>query len=141
MAADRMAKELLGIAVGAESEAVKLAAIKDVLDRIGITAKHELEIGLKPYESVLAQLENVQAGSRAAFRNEPVRELPAVVEQDELEQYDELEDEPNVLMPDELERGSGDDSAPMLPVVGQFVGMLSLEAAVSAAATMRRGGR
>ena len=52
-AADRMAKELLGIATGAESESVRLAAIRDALDRSGIRAPSQVEIGIKPYEENL----------------------------------------------------------------------------------------
>ena len=38
-ASERLARQLLGIAEGAESEAVRLAAVKDALDRAGIQAK------------------------------------------------------------------------------------------------------
>jgi len=40
-----MAKELLGIATGAESESVKLAAVRDALDRAGLAKPAQVEIG------------------------------------------------------------------------------------------------
>lgn len=49
-AADRMARELLGIATSAESESVRLAAVKDALDRAGLGAKQALELSTKPLE-------------------------------------------------------------------------------------------
>lgn len=49
-AADRMARELLGIATSAESESVRLAAVKDALDRAGLGAKQALELSAKPLE-------------------------------------------------------------------------------------------
>lgn len=54
-AAELMAKQLLGIAVGAESESVKLAAIRDALDRAGLKAPSEVVLSqgdTKPYETV-----------------------------------------------------------------------------------------
>ena len=58
MAADPMAKELLGIATGAESESVRLAAIRDALDRSGLAAKTavEVEISAKPFELVFDKI-------------------------------------------------------------------------------------
>ena len=54
-AAELMAKQLLGIAIGAESESVKLAAIRDALDRAGLKAPSEVVLSQgesKPYETV-----------------------------------------------------------------------------------------
>jgi hypothetical protein len=53
-AADRLARQLLGIAEGAESEAVRLAAVKDALDRAGVQAKTAaaVEVTVKPFEKV-----------------------------------------------------------------------------------------
>ena len=70
MAADRMAKELLGIASADDAPpAVKLAAIRDALDRAGLGAKTavEVEVGLKPFEQLLTDM-TMGSGSRAASR-------------------------------------------------------------------------
>jgi len=42
LAADRMAKELLGIATDGQSELLKRNAIRDALDRAGLGAKAEV---------------------------------------------------------------------------------------------------
>ncbi|MFC9968504.1 hypothetical protein ACFVH4_30115 [Nocardia ignorata] len=59
MQADRMVKELLGIATNADTPAaVKLAAIKDWLDRAGVSAKTavEVEVNLKPWEQIFEKI-------------------------------------------------------------------------------------
>ena len=65
LAADRMARELLGVATNADSEAVKLSAVKDALDRAGLAAKTDVTVEVKPWESVLADLSGVAQISRA----------------------------------------------------------------------------
>ena len=69
-AADRMAKQLLGIALTAESEAVMLAAVKDALDRAGLKAPSEVVLsqgGTKPYEEIFDSIATTtRAESRAA---------------------------------------------------------------------------
>lgn len=64
-AADRMAKQLLGIALSADSEAVMLAAVKDALDRAGLKPTSEIVLSpgeSKPYEEVF---DSIAGGSRA----------------------------------------------------------------------------
>jgi hypothetical protein len=80
LAADRMARELLGIATGAESEAVKLAAVKDALDRAGLAAKTAVEVEVKaPWEDVFADVAQIsRAESRA--RRGITDDTPALAE-------------------------------------------------------------
>lgn len=67
-AADLMAKQLLGIALTADSEAVKLAAIRDALDRSGLKPPAEVVLSqgeAKPYEELF---DDIAGGSRAESR-------------------------------------------------------------------------
>ncbi len=50
---DRLARELLGIATSAESEAVKLNVIRDALDRGGLGAKTKVSVEVKPWEQLM----------------------------------------------------------------------------------------
>jgi len=66
-----MAQQLLGVALTAESEAVKLAAIKDVLDRGGLKAPSEgvLSQGeTKPYEELFEGIATVSREESRARR-------------------------------------------------------------------------
>ena len=59
MAADRMARQLLGMATDPNvADPVKLAAIKDALDRGGIQSKTavSVEVGVKPFEMVFDKI-------------------------------------------------------------------------------------
>jgi hypothetical protein len=82
LAADRMARELLGLAEGAESEAVKLNAIRDALDRAGLGAKTEVTVEVKPWEQLMDDISGVARISRAEHR--AVRG-PAVIDADLVE--------------------------------------------------------
>jgi hypothetical protein len=83
-ALDLMAMELLGIATGADSESVRLAAIRDALDRGGITAKAALEVSVaepKPYEEMLRGITGIAKISRVESRVQrglPAPETPAL---------------------------------------------------------------
>jgi len=63
-----MARELLGMAMGAESEAVKLNAIRDALDRSGLGAKTEVSVEVKPWEQLMGDIAGVATISRAEHR-------------------------------------------------------------------------
>ncbi|NOQ62529.1 hypothetical protein [Mycolicibacterium fortuitum] len=68
-AADRMARQLLKIAESADSESVRLAAVRDALDRAGLKAptQVDLEVGPKPFEQIMAGMAHMtRAESRAA---------------------------------------------------------------------------
>lgn len=59
-AADRLAMQLLGMAEDPDmAPAVKLAAIRDALDRAGLSARTAVEVSveLKPYEKLFERLE------------------------------------------------------------------------------------
>ena len=64
-----MARELLKMATDDNvSDSVKLAAIRDALDRAGLAAKNAVEVQVgppKPYEAIL---ERIEAGSRTEYR-------------------------------------------------------------------------
>ena len=72
MAVDRMAKDLLGISMSSQSEPIRLTAIRDALDRSGISGKTavEVEISTKPWESVLENISGIVARPRDDYRNE-----------------------------------------------------------------------
>lgn len=71
-AADRLARELLKMATDPNiSESVRLSAIKDALDRGGVSAKSAVEVEVgppKPYQQIFDGLARIEAGSRAEFR-------------------------------------------------------------------------
>ena len=64
-AADKMAARVIGFALHNDvPENIALAAAKNVLDRIGISAKTAVEIGvsLKPCESILGEIAGIESG-------------------------------------------------------------------------------
>jgi len=68
-AADRMARELLKMATDDHvADSVKLAAIRDALDRAGLAAKSAVEVEVGPQKPYEAILESIEAGSRAEYR-------------------------------------------------------------------------
>jgi hypothetical protein len=66
-AADKMARELLGIATDTTvPEGVRLAAVKDALDRAGLkpVTAVDLEVSTKPWESVFEGISEIVSGQR-----------------------------------------------------------------------------
>lgn len=75
-----MAKELLGIATSAESEAVKLAAVKDALDRGGLKPPTQVEIGPKapePWEELLGDVAHITKAQHDAMKRGEYIPAPA----------------------------------------------------------------
>lgn len=77
-ASDRMAKALIDIATSAESEPTRLAAVRDVLDRVGVSAKStvEVDVAVKPYQRIISNIGGIRTGSRDEHRAR--RGLPPV---------------------------------------------------------------
>lgn len=92
-AADLMAKQLLNVALSAESESVKLAAIRDALDRTIGKAPTVVEVGpTKPFEEVF----DIIGGSAGEYPDEssslssfPARSAPPNPTTDQREESDE----------------------------------------------------
>jgi hypothetical protein len=96
-AADRMARELLKMAVDENvSDAVKLAAIRDALDRAGLSARTAVSVVIapKPWEQIF---DDITGGSRAESRRR--RGIP----DDELDRWDTTALETASPYPDEIE--------------------------------------
>lgn len=128
-------------------DATALAAIRDALDRAGMKPGVDVDVTLKPFQQVFEAMEF--GGSRSEFRGEsepePQRELEAI-DSDETAIDVEIvsDDEDNWPIPEaqpEPERGSAFDSGPS-PFAPKTpppeAGLMSYEAAVSAASAMRR---
>ena len=67
MATDRLARQLLNMTSDPNvSDPVKLAAIKDALDRGGLSAKTsvDIEVSTKPWESVMEGISQIVAGPK-----------------------------------------------------------------------------
>lgn len=76
-ATDALAAQLLNIALDdGAPESVRLAAIRDALDRGGVTAKAEVEVevGVRPFEQIFA---GIDRGLRRDGTREPAPSLPA----------------------------------------------------------------
>ncbi|WP_155764239.1 hypothetical protein [Mycobacterium colombiense] len=87
-AADRMAKELLGMAIDPDiSAAVKLAAIRDALDRAGLKAPNEVVLsqGTAPYEEIFDSIssERPDSGTNHADSKRASADWPLFDEQAE----------------------------------------------------------
>ena len=123
-AADRMAKELLKMATDDNvADSVKLAALRDVLDRAGLGAKTavEVEVEFKPWEHIMEAV-TLESGSRADYRRsigideplsaladlDPPRNLAA--DPDAPIDAEIVTDDNDTLIPNERHQGDVDDS-------------------------------
>lgn len=131
MAADRMAKELLGIATADDAPpAVKLAAIRDALDRAGLSPKTavEVEVGPAPaWQKVMSDM--LEGGSRAASRAE--RGVPEDEQLDWVrEELDDVIDAEVVDEPDSLPRPRPEPAEPIAPRAATEGHLISMEDAL-----------
>jgi len=138
LAADRMARELLGMATGAESEAVKLNAIRDALDRAGLGAKTEVSVELKPYEQLLGDLTGVGNISRAQHRALQGR---PIIDAEVVESADESGPARSAESPESEMRDPGAGDLPGDDMPRGNGGLLTLEEAAEAQRQARKSDR
>jgi hypothetical protein len=155
-----MARELLKIASDPNaSEAVRVNAIKDALDRAGVSARTAVDVSVtaKPYETILERLEPIAGGSRAEHRRtRGIEETsPALVDPalppanpDAPIDAEVMDDGDEFLAAMRSHRQVDVDAHPMTPGDAEHARdertaaeMMTLEDAVVAAAEMRRGPR
>jgi hypothetical protein len=144
-AADVLVQRLLQFALdGDVADPVALQAIRDALDRAGMKPGIDVDVTLKPYHSIF---EDLESGSRAAFRGEPEpepqRALP-VADDGVLDVEIVADDEDAWPMPEpQPEPYDGaqgySEPSPFAPVnPPPEAGLMPFDSAVSAAAAMRR---
>jgi hypothetical protein len=116
---------------------IRFKATMAIIDRVGLAPRTsvELEVNPRPFEAVFEQME--YGGSRAEYRGEPELIEPVEPEQYELPPADDdvidVEIEPEPFTPDESEHGLDDDSSPFSSTPPPPDGLMSYDAAVSAA--------
>lgn len=138
LAADRMARELLGMATGAESEAVKLNAIRDALDRAGLGAKTEVSVEVKPWEQLMGDITGVATISRAEHRAQqgrPFISTPALADPLDVEVVEPADENAPARAPESPEGemrypGEADDDGGDMP---SGTGLMTLEEAAETA--------
>ena len=146
-AADVLVQRLLSFAIdGKVDDPVALRAIMDALDRAGMKPGVDIDVTLKPFHQVFEQME--MGGNRSVFRGEEIEPeqhaLP--VGDDEAIDVEIVPDDEDLFpLPEpqpEPYNGLEDDSEPQPSPFNvkppPIDGLLSYDAAVSAAATMRR---
>jgi hypothetical protein len=148
--ADPAVKQLADIAYDDKQSAeIRLKATLALIDRAGLSPRTavDLEVTAKPYQTIFEELDG---GSRAAFRGEPEpepqRELPPADDDGALDVEIVDADEDNWPIPepwqdderpaDEHTEPQPSPFAPVNPPAPD--GLMSYDAAVSAAAAMRR---
>jgi hypothetical protein len=127
----------------------RLKATIAIIDRTGLAPRTsiDLEVNPKPFEAIFEEME--MGGSRAAFRGEP--EVLEAIDDTQSALVEAIEDddgpldveviEPEPITPEDSLRGLDDDSGPESPFASTpppEAALMSLDAAVSAAAQMRR---
>lgn len=109
MAADGLTKRLLGFASGdVDAPAyVSLQAVQDALNRAGLQAVSQVEVGIKPYDEVLQDITGIAQISRAesrALRGLPADDPPALADAIDAEAVEIPDQDPSPYPPSGVSR-------------------------------------